>query len=421
MTGARHDTAGPDERGRFGEFGGRFMPEALIAELDRLTAVWHEAMADPAFTGEFGRMLREYAGVPSPIYDATRLSAEAGARILLKREDLNHTGAHKIRNVLGQALLAKRMGKTRMIAETGAGQHGVATATAAAYLGLECTVYLGALDTQRQALNVARMQLLGTEVVAVGSGSRTLKDAINEAIRDWVASVDRTAYCFGTAAGPHPFPAMVRDFCRGIGDEARAQCLTMTGALPDAVAACVGGGSNAIGLFSAFLDDTDVAIHGYEAGGDGVDTARHAATIWAGEAGILHGARTYLLQDEDGQTIESHSISAGLDYPGVGPQHAHLAATGRVSYTPVTDAEAMDAMALLARTEGIICAIESAHAVAGALALAGDRPGTTILVNLSGRGDKDMGTAIEWFGLGRTDTEGRPGRASDAEIAEGSK
>jgi tryptophan synthase beta chain len=417
---------GPDDRGRFGPgedapFGGRFMPEALIAELDRLTAVWQDAMADPDFTGEFERMLREYAGVPSPLYDATRLSAEAGARILLKREDLNHTGAHKIRNVLGQALLARRMGKTRMIAETGAGQHGVATATAAAYLGLDCTVYMGELDTQRQALNVARMQLLGAEVVAVGSGSRTLKDAINEAIRDWVATVDHTAYCFGTAAGPHPFPAMVRDFCRGIGDEARAQCLELTGGLPDAVAACVGGGSNAIGLFTAFLDDTDVAIHGYEAGGEGVDTPRHAATIWAGQVGVLHGARTYVLQDEDGQTVESHSISAGLDYPGVGPQHAHLARTGRATYEPVTDAEAMDALALLARTEGIICAIESAHAVAGALRLAAERPGATILVNLSGRGDKDMGTAIEWFGLGRTDAEGRPARADDAEIAEGAK
>jgi tryptophan synthase beta chain len=420
------DDHGPDDRGRFGPgedapFGGRFMPEALIAELDRLTAVWQDAMADPDFTGEFERMLREYAGVPSPLYDATRLSAEAGARILLKREDLNHTGAHKIRNVLGQALLARRMGKTRMIAETGAGQHGVATATAAAYLGLDCTVYMGELDTQRQALNVARMQLLGAEVVAVGSGSRTLKDAINEAIRDWVATVDHTAYCFGTAAGPHPFPAMVRDFCRGIGDEARAQCRELTGGLPDAVAACVGGGSNAIGLFTAFLDDTDVAIHGYEAGGEGVDTPRHAATIWAGQVGVLHGARTYVLQDEDGQTVESHSISAGLDYPGVGPQHAHLARTGRATYEPVTDAEAMDALALLARTEGIICAIESAHAVAGALRLAAERPGATILVNLSGRGDKDMGTAIEWFGLGRTDAEGRPARADDAEIAEGAK
>ena len=389
----------PSVEGTYGDFGGRFMPEALIAELDTLTEVWHQAMADPEFTGEFDRMLREYAGVPSLLYDATRLSEVAGARILLKREDLNHTGAHKIRNVLGQALLAKRMGKTRMIAETGAGQHGVATATAAAYLGLECVVYMGELDTRRQALNVARMRLLGAEVRAVSSGSRTLKDAINEAIRDWVATVDHTAYCFGTAAGPHPFPAMVRDFCRGIGDEARAQCLELVGGLPDVVTACVGGGSNAIGLFTAFLGDRDVRIVGFEAGGEGVDTPRHAATITAGDIGVLHGARTFVLQDEDGQTIESHSISAGLDYPGVGPEHAHLAKSGRADYLPITDAEAMDALALLARTEGIICAIESAHAVAGALKLAQESPGSTILVNLSGRGDKDMETTTAWFGL----------------------
>lgn len=386
--------------GTYGDFGGRFMPEALFAELDELTAVWHEAMADPEFTGEFDRMLREYAGVPSLLYDAARLSEVAGARILLKREDLNHTGAHKIRNVLGQALLARRMGKTRMIAETGAGQHGVATATAAAYLGLECVVYMGELDTKRQALNVARMRLLGAEVRAVASGSRTLKDAINEAIRDWVASVEHTAYCFGTAAGPHPFPAMVRDFCRGIGDEARAQCLDLIGTLPDIVTACVGGGSNAIGLFTAFVDDRDVRIVGFEAGGEGIDTPRHAATITAGDIGVLHGARTFVLQDEDGQTIESHSISAGLDYPGVGPEHAHLAKSGRADYLPITDAEAMDALALLARTEGIICAIESAHAVGGALKLAKESPGSTILVNLSGRGDKDMETTTTWFGLG---------------------
>jgi len=413
--------AGPDGDGRFGAFGGRFMPEALMAALDELTAAWREAMGDPEFTGELDRMLREYAGVPSLLYDATKLSEHAGARILLKREDLNHTGAHKIRNVLGQALLTRRMGKTRMIAETGAGQHGVATATAAAYLGLDCTVYMGEVDTERQALNVARMQLLGAEVIPVTSGSRTLKDAINEAIRDWVASVDHTAYCFGTAAGPHPFPAMVRDFCRGIGDEARAQCLELTGALPDAIAACVGGGSNAIGLFTAFLEDTEVDIFGFEAGGDGVDTPRHAATIWAGEVGVLHGARTFVLQDDDGQTVESHSISAGLDYPGVGPQHAYLAETGRATYRPVTDAEAMEAMALLARTEGIIPAIESAHAIAGAVALARERPGQTILVNLSGRGDKDMGTAIEWFGLGQAEADGTPAPATEEQIAEGAK
>ena len=388
-----------DERGYFGNFGGRFMPEALVAALDELTVAWHDAMADPEFTGAFQAILHDYAGLPSPLYEAERLSAKVGARILLKREDLAHTGAHKIRNVLGQALLTKRMGKTRVIAETGAGQHGVASATAAAYFGLDCTVYMGSVDTKRQALNVARMQLLGAEVVPVDSGSATLKDAINEALRDWVASVDHTAYLFGTAAGPHPFPSMVREFTRGIGDEARQQCLDLTGTLPDAATACVGGGSNAIGLFSAFLDD-DVALYGFEAGGDGVETGRHAATIVAGESGVLHGARTFVLQDEDGQTVESHSISAGLDYPGVGPEHAHLAETGRATYLAITDTEAMDAMALLARTEGIIPAIESAHAVAGTIKLATERPGQTLLVNLSGRGDKDMGTAIEWFGLG---------------------
>ncbi|WP_067439339.1 tryptophan synthase subunit beta [Nocardioides jensenii] len=401
---------GADERGFFGNFGGRFMPEALVAALDELTVAWQDAMADPEFTDAFEKILREYAGTPSLLYEAERLSKKVGARILLKREDLNHTGAHKIRNVLGQAMLTKRMGKTRVIAETGAGQHGVASATAAAYFGLDCTVYMGAVDTRRQALNVARMQLLGAKVIPVDSGSATLKDAINEALRDWVASVDHTAYLFGTAAGPHPFPSMVRDFCRGIGDEARQQCLDQFGALPDAIAACVGGGSNAIGLFTAFLEDEDVAIYGFEAGGDGVETGRHAATIGAGESGVLHGARTYVLQDEDGQTIESHSISAGLDYPGVGPQHSHLSEIGRATYLPVTDAEAMDAMALLSRTEGIIPAVESAHALAGALRIAEQLaaekgPDATILVNLSGRGDKDMGTAIDWFGLGGTEGE----------------
>lgn len=402
----QHTKYDADERGYFGEtWGGRFMPEALVAALDELTEAWQEAMADAAFVSEFEGVLRDYAGTPSRLYHAERLSAKVGARVLLKREDLNHTGAHKIRNVMGQALLTKRMGKTRVIAETGAGQHGVASATAAAWFDLDCTVYMGAVDTRRQALNVARMQLLGAKVVPVESGSATLKDAINEALRDWVASVDHTAYLFGTAAGPHPFPSMVRDFCRGIGDEARAQCLEQYGVLPDAVAACVGGGSNAIGLFTAFLEDEGVEIHGFEPGGDGVETGRHAATIHAGEAGVLHGARTFVLQDEDGQTVESHSISAGLDYPGVGPQHSWLAASGRATYTPVTDAEAMDAMALLSRTEGIIPAIESAHAIAGALEVAkrlGEEkgPDATVLINLSGRGDKDMGTAIEWFGLG---------------------
>jgi len=398
---ARFDADAAGWFGGEGAFGGRFMPEALIAALDELDVAWREAMADPTFTGEFDRLLHEYAGVPSMLYDATRLSELAGARILLKREDLNHTGAHKIRNVLGQALLTKRMGKKRVIAETGAGQHGVASATAAAYLGLDCTVYMGRVDTERQALNVARMQLLGAEVIPVESGSATLKDAINEALRDWVASVDHTAYLFGTAAGPHPFPSLVLSFVRGIGDEARQQCLDQYGALPDAIAACVGGGSNAIGLFAGFLDDPEVAIYGFEAGGDGVETGRHASTIHAGSIGVLHGARTYVLQDEDGQTVESHSISAGLDYPGVGPQHSALSAAGRATYLPVTDAEAMAAMRTLAETEGIIPAIESAHAVAGALRIAKDLPGQTILVNLSGRGDKDMGTALEYFGLGQ--------------------
>lgn len=400
-----------DEQGYYGgTWGGRFMPEALVAALDELTQAWHDAMADPAFVAEFEAICRDYAGTPSRLYHAERLSRQVGVRILLKREDLNHTGAHKIRNVLGQALLTRRMGKQRVIAETGAGQHGVASATAAAYFGLDCTVYMGSVDTRRQALNVARMNLLGAKVVAVDSGSATLKDAINEALRDWVASVDHTAYLFGTAAGPHPFPSMVRDFTRGIGDEARAQCLEQYGALPDAIAACVGGGSNAIGLFTAFLDDEDVKIYGFEPGGDGVDTGRHAATIHAGASGVLHGARTYVLQDEDGQTVESHSISAGLDYPGVGPQHAHLAQTGRATYLPVTDTEAMDALALLARTEGIIPAIESAHAVAGAIEVARELaaekgPDATMLINLSGRGDKDMGTATEWFKLGEPDDE----------------
>ncbi|HNN48174.1 MAG TPA: tryptophan synthase subunit beta [Marmoricola sp.] len=398
---------GADSRGHFGRFGGQFMPEALMAALLELDEARREAMADPTFLAEFDTICREYAGTPSLLYSADRLSEELGARILLKREDLNHTGAHKIRNVLGQALLTKRMGKSRVIAETGAGQHGVASATAAAYFDLECRVYMGEVDTQRQALNVARMQLLGAEVIAVSSGSRTLKDAINEALRDWVATVDHTAYLFGTAAGPHPFPSMVRDFCRGIGDEARAQCLELTGSLPDTIVACVGGGSNAIGLFTAFLEDSDVRIVGVEAGGEGVDTPRHAATIGEGQVGVLHGARTFVLQDEDGQTKESHSISAGLDYPGVGPEHSFLADTGRADYVAATDSEAMDAFALLARTEGIIPAIESAHALAGAVRIAREQPGSTILVNLSGRGDKDMGTATEWFDLGTASGEDR--------------
>src|SRR6187549_2599496 len=397
------------------------MPEALVAALDELTAAWRDAMADPEFTAAFQAILREYAGCPSRLYEAERLGARVGARILLKREDLNHTGAHKIRNVLGQALLTKRMGKTRVIAETGAGQHGVASATAAAYFGLDCTVYMGSLDTKRQALNVARMNLLGAKVVAVDSGSATLKDAINEALRDWVASVDHTAYLFGTAAGPHPFPSMVRDFTRGIGDEARAQCLELTGRLPDAIAACVGGGSNAIGLFTAFLDDREVAIYGFEPGGEGVETGRHAATIGAGDSGVLHGARTYVLQDDDGQTLESHSISAGLDYPGVGPEHAWLADLGRARYEPATDAEAMDALRLLSLTEGIIPAIESAHALAGALRIGRELgPDAVVLVNLSGRGDKDVDAAARWFGLiDDSSSDGSPSAKPISRPAEG--
>lgn len=400
MTEPSGRTALPDGPGHFGRFGGRFMPEALIAPLDEITREWEAAQADPAFTSELDRMLREYANVPSPLYEALRFSEAVGARILLKREDLNHTGAHKIRNVIGQALLAKRIGKPRCIAETGAGQHGVASATACAYLDLECTVYMGAVDTERQALNVARMQMLGAEVIPVTNGSATLKDAINEALRDWVTTVDTTHYLFGTAAGPHPFPTMVRELTRGIGDEARRQVLELTGSLPDAAVACVGGGSNAIGLFTAFVPDSDVRLVGIEAGGDGFDTGRHAATITAGEVGVLHGARSFLLQDEDGQTIESHSISAGLDYPGVGPEHAYLADTGRAEYRPATDAQAMSAFDLLCKTEGIIPAIESSHALAGAISLAQEMgPDATILVNLSGRGDKDVHTAAKYFGL----------------------
>jgi tryptophan synthase beta chain len=404
--GTRDDPLGPDATGHFGRFGGRFMPEALVAPLDELERAWREAMRDETFRGELDRMLREYAGLPSLLYDATRLSEVAGARVLLKREDLNHTGAHKIRNVLGQALLTKRMGKSRVIAETGAGQHGVATATACAYLDLDCVVYMGAVDIERQALNVARMKMLGATVVAVDSGSRTLKDAINEALRDWVTRVEDTHYLLGTAAGPHPFPAMVRDMTRGIGDEARAQCLELIGRLPDAACACVGGGSNAIGMFSAFVPDEEVRLYGFEAGGDGVDTGRHAATISGGSVGVLHGTRSFLLQDEDGQTQESHSISAGLDYPGVGPEHAHLAESGRATYRPITDAQAMQAFELLCRTEGIIPAIESAHALAGAMHVAAELgPDAVVLVCLSGRGDKDMATAATWFDLIDPDTD----------------
>jgi tryptophan synthase beta chain len=385
----------------FGEYGGRFMPESLISAIDELATAYEQAKVDPEFQAELAELHRSYTGRPSIITEVPRFAVHAGgARVFLKREDLNHTGSHKINNVLGQALLTRRIGKTRVIAETGAGQHGVATATAAALFGLECTIYMGEVDTQRQALNVARMRLLGAEVISVTTGSRTLKDAINEAYREWVTSVETTNYIFGTAAGPHPFPAMVRDFQSIIGEEARAQLLAQLGRLPDAVVACVGGGSNAIGIFDAFLDDEQVALYGFEAAGDGAQTLRHAATITKGRPGVLHGARSYLLQDDDGQTLESHSISAGLDYPGVGPEHAWLADIGRVHYLPVTDAAAMAALRLLSRTEGIIPAIESAHALAGALDLGGRLgAGATILVNLSGRGDKDMETAAKYFDI----------------------
>ena len=391
----------PDSHGHFGTYGGRFVPEALVAALDQLSAAYEKAIRDEAFQAELGGLLTSYTGRPSPVTDARRFSEHAGgARVLLKREDLNHTGSHKINNVLGQALLTRDMGKTRVIAETGAGQHGVAAATAAALLGLECVVYMGEEDTRRQALNVARMRLLGAEVVPVTAGSRTLKDAINEAMRDWVTNVDTTHYILGTVTGPHPFPAMVRDFQRVIGDEAREQVLALTGRLPAAVVACVGGGSNAMGIFTAFLDDADVRLYGFEAGGEGVATGRHAARMAGGSPGVLHGTRTYILQDELGQTVPSHSISAGLDYPGVGPQHAWLHDTGRATYAPITDSEAMDAFALLCRTEGIIPAIESAHALSGAVKVGRELgPDAVVLVNLSGRGDKDVDTAARWFGL----------------------
>jgi tryptophan synthase beta chain len=377
------------------------VPEALMTVIEEVTAAYEKARADQEFLDTLDRLQADYAGRPSPLYEARRLSDHVGgATIFLKREDLNHTGSHKINNVLGQALLAKQMGKTRVIAETGAGQHGVATATACALLGLECVIYMGAVDTARQALNVARMRLLGAEVISVTSGSQTLKDAINDAFRDWVTNADSTYYCFGTAAGPHPFPMMVRDFQRVIGLETRTQILARAGRLPDAVTACVGGGSNAIGIFHAFLDDPGVRLVGFEAAGDGVETGRHAATFTGGSPAAFQGSFSYLLQDDDGQTIESHSISAGLDYPGVGPEHALLKDTGRAEYRPITDAEAMDAFQLLCRTEGIIPAIESAHAVAGALPLAAEfGRGGILVVNLSGRGDKDVATAAHWFGL----------------------
>ena len=391
----------PDVRGKFGIFGGRYVPEALIPALDEVASVYATAKNDVEFLREFDHLLRTYAGRPTTLTEVPRFAEQAGgARIVLKREDLTHTGAHKINNVLGQALLTKRLGKKRVIAETGAGQHGVATATAAALLGLECVIYMGAVDCERQALNVARMKLLGAKVVPVTNGSQTLKDAINEAFRDWVTNVDSTHYLFGTVAGPHPFPEIVRDFARIIGVEARRQMLELTGALPTAVCAAVGGGSNAIGIFHAFIGDEGVQLHGYEAAGRGLDSGEHALTLTAGSVGVLHGSRTYVLQDDEGQTIDSHSISAGLDYPGGGPEHAWLKDSGRATYHGITDDQAMAAFSLLARTEGIIPAIESSHALAGALELGRELgPEATILVNLSGRGDKDMGTAMKYFNL----------------------
>ncbi|PZF68182.1 tryptophan synthase subunit beta [Curtobacterium sp. MCPF17_047] len=396
MTSLR-DLQGP----YFGDFGGRFVPESLVLALDELETAFRSAWADPSFRDELDTLQRDYTGRPSIITEVPRFAKHAGgARIILKREDLNHTGSHKINNVLGQALVARRLGKTRLIAETGAGQHGVATATAAALFGMDCVVYMGAVDTERQALNVARMRLLGAEVIPVETGSRTLKDAINDALRDWVANVDSTHYLLGTVAGPHPFPEMVRQFHKVIGEEARQQVLDRVGRLPDAVAACVGGGSNAMGIFEAFLDDESVRLHGFEAGGDGVETGRHAASITLGREGVLQGAKSYLMQDEDGQTIESHSISAGLDYPSVGPEHAYLASIGRAQYEPITDTEAMEAFRLMSRTEGIIPAIESSHALAGAIKLGKELgPEGVILVNLSGRGDKDVASASRYFGI----------------------
>ena len=384
----------PDARGHFGRFGGRFVAETLIGPLQELAAAYDDARRDPAFLAAFDHDLKHYVGRPSPIYEATRLSREVGgARILLKREDLNHTGAHKINNTIGQALLASRMGKPRIIAETGAGQHGVASATVAARLGLECVVYMGATDIERQKINVYRMKLLGATVVPVTSGSATLKDALNEAMRDWVTNVHDTFYIIGTVAGPDPYPRMVRDFNAVVGREARAQMLEDYGRLPDVITACVGGGSNAIGLFHAFLNDPDVQIVGAEAAGDGIDSGRHAASIAAGRPGVLHGNRTYVLCDDDGQIIETHSVSAGLDYPGVGPEHAFLAETGRARYVGVTDEEALAAFHQLARTEGILAALESSHAVAQAIKLARDLPrDALVLCNLSGRGDKDVHT-----------------------------
>jgi len=391
----------PDARGHFGPYGGLFVAETLIPPIQELNAAYQQYMNDPEFIAELDADLQHYVGRPSPLYYAERWSRElGGAQIYLKREDLNHTGSHKINNTVGQALLAKRMGKTRIIAETGAGQHGVATATVAARLGLECVVYMGAVDVARQSLNVYRMKLLGATVVAVESGSKTLKDALNEALRDWVTNVDNTFYIIGTVAGPHPYPAMVRDFQAILGREAKQQCLAQTGRLPDALVACVGGGSNAIGLFYPFIDDESVKLIGVEAAGDGVETGRHSAPLCAGKPGVLHGNRTYLMADDDGEIIETHSISAGLDYPGVGPEHAWLKDTGRAQYVNITDDEALEGFHALTRMEGIIPALESAHAMAYTMKLAPTmRKDEIIIVNLSGRGDKDMQTMARREGI----------------------
>ena len=391
----------PDDRGHFGVYGGRFVAETLMRPLDELNDAYRKYLQDPDFQAELDADLAHFVGRPSPLYFAARLSRDTGgARIYLKREDLNHTGAHKINNTVGQALLAKRMGKTRIIAETGAGQHGVASATVAARLGLECVVYMGAEDIKRQAINVYRMRLLGATVVAVESGSKTLKDALNEAMRDWVTNIDNTFYIIGTVAGPHPYPVMVRDFQAIIGRETRNQIMEQEGRLPDALVACVGGGSNAIGLFYPFLDDPEVALHGVEGGGDGIETGRHAAPLCAGSAGVLHGNRTYLMEDSDGQIIETHSISAGLDYPGVGPEHAWLKDSGRAQYAAVTDTEALAAFHQLTRIEGIMPALESSHALAYATRLAaGMDKDKIIVVNLSGRGDKDVHTIAALEGI----------------------
>ena len=391
----------PDERGHFGVYGGTFVAETLMLPLDELNKAYKKYLQDPEFLAELDADLAHFVGRPSPLYLAQRLTREAGgARIYLKREDLNHTGAHKINNTVGQALLAKRMGKTRIIAETGAGQHGVASATVAARLGMPCVVYMGSEDIKRQSINVYRMRLLGAEVVAVESGSKTLKDALNEALRDWVTNVDDTFYIIGTVAGPHPYPAMVRDFQAVIGRETRQQVMDQTGRLPDALVACVGGGSNAIGLFHPFIDDTSVEFHGVEAGGDGVETGRHAAPLCAGTPGVLHGNRTYLMEDSDGQIIETHSISAGLDYPGVGPEHAWLKDSGRATYSAITDTEALKAFHQLTRIEGIMPALETSHALAYATKLAaGMDKDKIIVVNLSGRGDKDVQTVATLEGI----------------------